>query len=129
MYNSKFIIPGLALFLIFATSPFWYNVARGSASGAPKFDPHSKATACILPAAEMRSTHMKLLNDWRNQVVRQGQRIYKTSDNRAFQKSLTNTCLQCHESKAEFCDKCHAYSGVEPNCWTCHVDPTEASHK
>ncbi|MGD8893899.1 MAG: menaquinol oxidoreductase, partial [Desulfobacterales bacterium] len=36
-----------------------------------------------------------------------------------------NTCLDCHEEKAEFCDKCHNYASVSPYCWECHIDPKE----
>jgi hypothetical protein len=37
--------------------------------------------------------------------------------------SLTQTCMRCHESRADFCDRCHAYAGAQPACWGCHVDP------
>ena len=26
--------------------------------------------------------------------------------------SLSNTCLDCHSNKAEFCDRCHNYASV-----------------
>lgn len=124
MYNAKYIVPGLVVFLAFATLPFWYNIASGSAGETFKIDPQAKpGTACVLDAENMREGHMKILNDWRNQVVREGKREFQTSDGRTFQMSLTKTCLECHGSKTEFCDKCHDYSGVDPNCWTCHVDP------
>ena len=28
--------------------------------------------------------------------------------------SLSNTCLDCHSNKAEFCDNCHTYASVKP---------------
>ena len=124
MYNAKYIIPGLGIFLAVATLPFWYNAATGSAAERPAINPMSNASQCILPATEMREKHMQLLNTWRDEVVREGRRIYTATDGTQFQKSLSGGCLQCHESKAEFCDKCHAYAGAEPNCWQCHVDST-----
>jgi hypothetical protein len=36
--------------------------------------------------------------------------------------SLSNTCLDCHSNKAEFCDRCHNYASVSPYCWDCHID-------
>ena len=30
-----------------------------------------------------------------------------------------------HESKQDFCDSCHTYAGVSPNCWDCHNVPEE----
>lgn len=129
MHNAKYILPGLAIFLALAMMPFWYNIASGSSEGLPQIDPHSQAEQCVLSAAEMRESHMQLLNDWRNEVVREGKRIYTTADGRQFNMSLTKTCLECHESKAEFCDKCHDYAGVETDskCFSCHVDPTTAT--
>ena len=30
---------------------------------------------------------------------------------------------ECHTDKAEFCDRCHNYAGVNPYCWDCHTVP------
>ena len=60
---------------------------------------------------------------WRDEVVRVNQRTFEAPDGREWEKSLTRTCLACHAEKAEFCDKCHDYLGVQPYCWDCHVDP------
>jgi hypothetical protein len=68
---------------------------------------------------------MQLLVNWREQVVRQGDRTYRTSDGRVYEISLTGTCImKCHTVKADFCDRCHTYAAVKgPYCWDCHVDP------
>jgi hypothetical protein len=71
----------------------------------------------------MRANHMTMLDDWRHEVVREGKRDYKNEAGKKFKKSLTLTCLDCHENKKKFCDKCHTYAGVKPYCWECHVDP------
>ena len=48
---------------------------------------------------------------------------YVAFNGKVYEKSLTGTCLGCH-NKAEFCDRCHAYSGVSsPYCWNCHSEP------
>lgn len=123
MYNTKYILGGLAVFLIIAALPFWYNIATGSAAELPVIEPHATGEACVLEAAEMRANHMQLLDEWRDAVVREGHRTFVTGDGREFVMSLSNGCLDCHTSKAQFCDVCHGYSGVEPNCFDCHVDP------
>jgi hypothetical protein len=73
----------------------------------------------------MRAEHMNVLDKWRDQVVRQGVRTYTTPDGRQFEMSLSNTCLDCHNNKAEFCDRCHGYASVRTYCWDCHVDPAK----
>jgi hypothetical protein len=75
----------------------------------------------------MRERHMALLIEWRDAVVRNNVRTYTAPDGRRYTISLTKTCLGCHTSKAEFCDRCHAFSGVSPYCWDCHVDPAVAA--
>jgi hypothetical protein len=124
------ILAGLALFLLVATFPVWYNVtARTSAAspvlaravGTPSVP--AKPGQCVAPVDEMRASHMVLLRTWREEVVRTGRRAYTTQDGRQYAKSLTGTCLTCHDRKTEFCDRCHDYAGVTSVCMDCHVDP------
>ncbi len=126
--NGKVII-GLIIFLVLLTLPIWYNMAVGKADYRPDLEILTKNTPgkdeCILPAEEMRESHMELLFEWREKVVREGDRIHTTTDGRIFNMSLTNTCLECHSNRENFCQKCHDYMGVKPYCWTCHVDPKE----
>jgi hypothetical protein len=123
MYNKGIIIAGLAVFIVLVTFPFWFN--QGKAAPAPQriLAPEAKAAqACILSAELMRTEHMQMLNDWRNMVVRDGTRLYIGSNGKKFEMSLSNTCLECHSNKAEFCDRCHNYAAVTPYCWDCHID-------
>ena len=78
---------------------------------------------CVLDTEYMRSSHMDLLNTWRDEYVREGLKMHKAPDGKEYIKSLTNTCLKCHQNKSEFCDRCHDYVGVSPYCWDCHVVP------
>ena len=78
---------------------------------------------CVLPTGEMRASHMELLNDWRDLVVRDGERVMTTWDGRQARRSLTASCLGCHTEKEKFCDRCHGYVGVTPYCWDCHLTP------
>jgi hypothetical protein len=68
---------------------------------------------------------MDLLNEWREKVVRDEERIYTSPGGKEFEMSLSNTCTNCHSNKSEFCDRCHDYLGVTPYCWNCHVEPPQ----
>ena len=125
MYNAGKIIPGLLVFLVLATAPIWYNVASGHEAVVPEIEKPAGETQCVAEADFMRREHMQLLNDWRDEVVRTGERVYVTADGRPYEKSLTRTCLGCHQNKANSCDRCHDYLDVKPYCWECHVDPKE----
>lgn len=63
---------------------------------------------------------MMLLNEWRNEMVRQGKNYYVSTTGKEYKIRLTETCLGCHRNTSEFCDRCHSYVGVNPYCWECH---------
>lgn len=123
MYDSGKIIAGLVIFVLFVTIPVWYN--RGSAGTVPKLELQKDAKTCVLPAAEIRAEHMKLLNVWRDEVLRDGKRETLTVEGKQYPKSLMLNCMKCHTSKKQFCDKCHTYTSVHPYCWDCHLAPVE----
>ena len=124
MYDSGKIIPGLIIFVLFITFPVWYN--HGDAGAVPQPELPKNAKECVLPAADMRADHMQLLNQWRDEVLRTGDRSFNVKiGDKLYQKSLMNTCMQCHTSKKKFCDTCHTYASVSPYCWDCHVAPVE----
>lgn len=129
MNDKKLIVTGLVIFFIIVLFPFWYN--RGKAVPPPELKLTEKAKAakeCVRSTDYMRSEHMKLLDLWRESVVREDDRIYTNPKGKQFVMSLSNTCLDCHSNKAEFCDKCHTYASVRPYCWDCHIDkPKENS--
>lgn len=74
---------------------------------------------CIAPVAEMRVNHMEMLKHQRVRTMRQGIRGEKAS---------LNACISCHASKTTgsvlgpggFCQECHSYAAVKPDCWDCH---------
>ena len=123
MRDRGIIIGGLSLFLILITFPVWYNLANGTTSRRPELTRPVQEKNCVAPVAYMRASHMNLLMTWRDRVVRQQARSFTAFDGRTYDMSLTQTCMKCHASKAEFCDRCHAYAGVQPRCWECHIDP------
>lgn len=128
MYNAGKIIGGLVIFGVLMTSPLWYNALTAAPTDAPKLDPPPNgSTRCVESKEYMRANHMDLLNEWRDEVVRKGERDYaSTVDGRSFEMSLSRTCMDCHSNKAEFCDRCHTFLAVSPYCWDCHVEPKEA---
>lgn len=126
MYDSGKIIAGMIIFLLLITFPVWYNAVSGKAAYTPKLEIVTKEKQCVEPKQYMRAKHMELVDDWRLSVVRDGNRIYTASGGRTYDMSLTRTCLGCHSNKAQFCDRCHSYAGVTPDCWNCHVVPEES---
>jgi len=124
MYDSGKIIPGLIVFVLLITIPIWYN-RGGAVSEPPKPVLPKDAKTCVLPAAEIRANHMKLLNVWRDEVLRDGDRSTFEIEGKRYQKSLMMTCMKCHTSKKQFCDTCHTYASVKPYCWDCHIAPVE----
>ena len=126
------IMAGLGLFVAIVAFPVWYSAASTApdrnGDGKPDYQPMPEKpegqTACIESTEFMRASHMDLLMTWRDTVVREDQREWTAPDGKIYTISLTGTCLRCHDNKAEFCDRCHDYSGVTPYCWDCHVDPS-----
>lgn len=122
MNDKPKIFIGLILFFGVFTFPFWYNHLSASSPPEVKLtDKAKEAKQCVAERDYMRTQHMKLLNDWRNTVVREGKRVYVSSNGKEYMASLSNTCMDCHSNKAEFCDKCHTYASVTPYCWDCHT--------
>ena len=126
MFDAGKTIIGIVLFLALITSPIWYNMASGKADYKPDPKIITSADQCVMPTEYMRHAHMDVLNDWREKVVREGIRVHVSHDGKKYNMSLTNTCMNCHSNKTDFCDECHNYSAVaQPNCWDCHIIPEE----
>jgi hypothetical protein len=153
MYDGGKIITGLIIGVGLLLSPFIYNAGRAAKAPVPELTEKAKeAKECVASTPYMKAWHMQLLDGWRNTVVRDGDRYYKsnqktwdmgllerwrhivvgegeeyykTSSGKVFYKSLQVTCMDCHSNKSKFCDQCHNYMGVTPYCWDCHIAPKE----
>ena len=124
--NEKILIfAGFAVFLLAFSYPFWQST---EAEDFPQIAMETKGEQCVAPAEYMRKNHMKLLDTWRDSVVRDGERFHIMPDGSKVEKSLTKTCLDCHVSKEKFCEECHTYTSVETYCWECHVIPKSGGH-
>jgi len=123
MYDKKLIIPGLLVFLLLMISPIIINGL--DAGPVPKLEKPQGVTKCVKSAQYMRTSHMQMLDDWRDEVLRDGDRAPITIDGVEYDKSLMNGCMKCHTDKKKFCDECHVYTSVKPYCWDCHFLPKE----
>lgn len=130
MQKKTNIVIGIAAFLLLVTVPFWSAIFTAGQGGSPELSYDTPAInamvdpQCIEDVDYMRANHMNLLNDWKVQVVREGNRIYIASDGTEYLASLQNTRFECHSNYEDFCLECHTYSNVTPTCWECHVEPT-----
>ena len=124
MYNRGWVIAGIILFTAAAAFPFfWYAV--GQDKPFPVLELPAGEKKCVESKRFMRADHMRLLDAWRNSVVRDQMLIYSATDGSRYKMNLRGTCFGCHESKGKFCDPCHEYSNITPPCWDCHVAPAE----
>jgi [DsrC]-trisulfide reductase subunit J len=126
MYDKGKIVTGIVIFVLLFGFPFWYRMGRTAPVPQPELTEKAKqAKQCVESKAYMTSFHMQLLNQWRDAVIRDGDRDYVAQNGKVYLASLQNTCLDCHSNKTKFCDQCHNYMGVAPYCWDCHIEPKE----
>lgn len=127
MYDSGKIIILLVIFLVLVSFPIWYQSSKAAAvAPEPQLtEIAKKAGKCIESKEFMKTHHMKMLDQWRNEAVRDGERYYTSTEGKIYYKSLQVTCMECHSNKSKFCDQCHNYAGVDPFCWDCHIAPKE----
>jgi hypothetical protein len=129
MHDRGKVLIGIAIFLVIVLFPIWFSLAGGGLGKLPESFPNPKAEgkSCVRDKKFMRESHMELLNDWRDEVVRDGNRDEIVIDGVPWKKSLTRTCLTCHGGEKygydKFCNACHTHAGVSPNCYECHNIP------
>jgi hypothetical protein len=127
LYDGWKIIVGLIIGIGLLSYPFWPTAGKlGAKTPEPELTAKAKeAKECVEPKSYIKNQHMKLLDEWRQESVRDANRVYKSSAGKIYDKSLQNTCMDCHSNKSKFCDQCHNYAGVDPFCWECHIEPKE----
>lgn len=125
MYNAKAIVTGIIIFLIVFTSPFWLGwFGQDYKKTGVVILPGEKT--CIEETEWMRANHMRLLDEWRDQALREENREYQSAlTGEKFLISLQRTCMKCHSNYSEFCERCHVANSVYPYCWSCHIKPGE----
>jgi hypothetical protein len=129
MYDGGKIIIGIVIGLAILLFPFYSNIGKAAKAPEPELTPKAKeAGKCIEAKAFMKTEHMKMLDKWRDEVARHGDRFYKSAETgEVYYKSIQVTCMDCHSNKSKFCDRCHTYAGVDPFCWDCHLEPKESN--
>ncbi len=114
----------VVVFCIIAIVPFAANGAASAQDPEVSLDtPTINALPekrCIESTEYMRANHMVMLEQWRDDVVRDGDLVYTNSFGQDYEKSLHETCFSCHSNPDEFCTACHTYSGVTLYCGDCH---------
>jgi hypothetical protein len=123
MNDRPRIIAGLVVAMAALTFPFWYTVASGPGRATPQLE--LPKGHCVFDSNYMRAHHMEVLQQWRDDVVRQGDCTAIEIDGKKYPKSLTGGCMSCHTSNEKFCACCHDYAAVQLTCWECHVEPTK----
>jgi hypothetical protein len=142
--DMPLIVLGLLVFVALMLGATMANRGFGKFREKPVLELPRDEKLCVRDAVFMRENHMKLLNDWRDQVVRDGVRkekiprrdakggILKDATGKTvyqtIERSLTKTCLRCHDNPRNFCQRCHVYAGViKPGgtvkCFHCHIMP------
>jgi hypothetical protein len=124
IYDKPVIVIGVLSFLAIFAFPLW--TAIGITPAQPKVELPKDIKECVASTTYMKTSHMQLLNDWRDSVVRDNNRVWVSHTGKQYNMSLSNECLRCHTQKDKFCDQCHNYTGVNPFCWDCHTYPKEA---
>jgi len=119
MYNRGWVWGGITVFVVLATLPLDWNLL-GTGHRTPGVEYPKDGRKCVESKEYMRTNHMRLLNAWRNAVVRDDLIIYTSSRGERFEMNLDTTCLGCHGAREQFCTRCHLYNNVHPPCWACH---------
>ena len=128
LYDRGKVLIGILILAALVAFPFLYNIGKAAKAPEPELNtPTIQALpeperVCVEPKSYMTENHMKLLNEWRDQVVREGRRNYTGFTKKNYTISLQNTCIGCHSNYDNFCDRCHTYSGITPYCWSCHLN-------
>ncbi|HUT14000.1 MAG TPA: hypothetical protein VMY42_26165 [Thermoguttaceae bacterium] len=118
--NGRGLLVSILVLIVLA--PLGYYVVRGTAvalGGKPSVEflerPATQDDRCIwnMEAGEMRLHHWEHLARIREDVVRFGKRDVPG----------LNECRNCHQSRANFCDRCHNQVSLTPDCFGCHYYP------
>lgn len=94
MYDGGKIIAGLIIGVGLLMAPIFYNLGKASKPPDPELTPKAKqAKECVMDKSYMTTSHFSLLDKWRQEVVRDGERYFTRKDGKVFYKSLQVTCM------------------------------------
>ncbi|WP_088186428.1 sulfate reduction electron transfer complex DsrMKJOP subunit DsrJ [Desulfosporosinus sp. FKA] len=124
MYKGGRIIASLVVFVAFLGFPFFYNMGKANAEPknlAENIKLIESTQHDIEPASWMIANHMKLLDQWRQAYVRDGQTIYVNNRGEKFPININTWSNTVGANSNQFCITCHNYVGVQLNCFSCHT--------
>jgi len=114
--NTRRQVIAVIILLMIILFPFGYSVyCHAFSKTSPQIPkrPDKKYDQCVKDTVYMRYHHMDLLNDLRDQAVREGK----------YADIGIRTCKECHTSREQFCNKCHDAVNLSPDCFGCHYYP------
>ncbi|MBF0093678.1 MAG: Hdr-like menaquinol oxidoreductase cytochrome c subunit [Alphaproteobacteria bacterium] len=123
---------GLRLVLVMVVAALFGVLPALAGDGPFPTIPKGKGGKCVEDTQFMRRNHMDLLKHQRDETMREGIRTTEHG---------LQGCISCHavqgadgkpvtiKSEEHFCNACHSYAGVSPDCFACHasVPPVGAS--
>lgn len=117
----------LAAAALLAVGAVSVSIADGAKSPREAMLEGVKGDKCVAPTDDMRKNHMKYLKHHRDETMHQGIRTKQFS---------LKGCVECHASpkngsvvgtNENFCQGCHAYTGVRLDCFECHATKPKAA--
>ncbi len=107
-------IPLAVILLPILYSLAGFVFAGGPDPGTPFLQPpEERFVYCVRDTEYMRFHHWELLQEVRDEVVRDGKAGDVTFDG----------CRACHPDRGRFCNQCHSAANVNPDCFACHYYP------
>lgn len=120
------LLAALLAFGAFATASV--DAHESSSSGRVALPVHSEVSGdkCVRDTAYMKRHHMDELKHHRKETMRKGIRTTEFS---------LQGCIDCHADKKTnsvlgkegFCQSCHSYAAVKPDCFECHSSKPKAA--
>ncbi len=89
MNDKKLIIAGLIIFVFIFIFPFLYNLCGTTEAVDPVLSEKAQAAKfCVVSKEKMKVDHMQILDEWRDVVVRKGERVYVNSNGQALRRPV-----------------------------------------
>jgi len=104
--DRPLILAGLTLFVGLVTTPSGTALSTEKRPSPLRRSNSLPGKAVRRATSYMRSSHMRLLEDWRNEAVRDGQRQFVAFNGKTYDKN-PNPHLRhaCHTDRKEFCGR------------------------
>ncbi len=130
MYDGWKIVLGLIIGLGLFLSPLVYNLGGETKAPEPELTAKAKKEGvCVAPKPYMTAWHMQLLDTWRQEVVRDGDRFYNSNPDLWWNYSLDNTMVERWRRLTTASDTSKVgqpgkiyYKSLQLTCMECHAN-------